>query len=99
MGTTLSPKDQALYSAVDETLNYVWDPIGVAGIPQARDEYQSYVPQVFGLLQNGATEENISAYLGDVVTDRMGLSANSQHDSEVASVLINWKAAINEKFA
>jgi hypothetical protein len=50
MGSRMSPKDDALYQAVGEVMHYIWDPIGVAGVPQARDEYYSYVPQVFGLL-------------------------------------------------
>lgn len=99
MGTKLSPKDQALYRAVDEVLHYVWDPIGVSGEPQARDEYHGYLPHVFGLLLNGASEERIAAYLSEVVTARMGLSANSQHDREVANLLLNWMGYINDKFA
>jgi hypothetical protein len=97
MDYKLNPKDQALYRAVDEVLHYVWDPIGVAGVPHARDEYHGYLPDVVGLLLNGATEKSIAAYLGDVATNRMGLSANPQHEREVASVLIDWKDVVNGK--
>ena len=99
MGSKLSPKDQALYNAVDEVLHYIWDPIGVSGVPQARDEYYGYLPHVFSMLRNGASDESIVAYLGEVVTKRMGLSANLQNDREVASVLVDWRDAIDEKFA
>jgi hypothetical protein len=99
MGNRLSPKDQALSTAVDEILHYVWDPIGVCCLPQARDEYHGYLPHVFGLLRNGAGEEGIAAYLGQVASDRMGLSANPQHAREVASVLVDWRDALNRKFA
>lgn len=99
MGSKLSPKDQALYSAVDEVLHYIWDPIGISGVPHARDEYYSYLPHVFSLLRNGESDENISVYLGEIVTERMGLSANPQHDREVASVLVDWRDALDEKFA
>ena len=99
MGTKLSPPDLELYRAVDEVLHYVWDPIGVLGVPQARDEYHGYLPHVFSLLHSGANEQAIAAYLGKVTTDNMGLSANAQHDLDVADILISWKDAINEKFA
>jgi hypothetical protein len=35
----LSPQDKRLLSRVEEILHYMWDPIAVAGEPQARDEY------------------------------------------------------------
>jgi hypothetical protein len=99
MGTKLSPKDDALFEAVDEVLHYIWDPIGVRDCPQARDEYHSYVPQVFGLLRGGATSESISSYLSRVATETMGLSGNTTHDLKVAIILIDWKEAVDEKFA
>jgi hypothetical protein len=99
MGTKLSPKDQALYNAVDEVLHYIWDPIGVSGVPQARDEYYGYLPQIFGMLRCGSNEEDIAAFLGKVVTEQMGLSARPQNDREVASVLVDWKESLDEKFA
>lgn len=98
MGSKLSPKHQELYNAVDEVLHYIWDPIGVSGVPQARDEYYGYLPHVFSLLRNGASEESIAVYLSEVATDRMGLPANPQRDREVVSILADWKDAIDEKF-
>lgn len=99
MGPKLSPKDQALYRAIDEVLHYIWDPIGVSGMPQARDEYYGYMPHVFGLLLSGASTASIAAYLGETATNQMGLSANPQRDREVATVLVDWKLAIDEKLA
>lgn len=95
----LSPKDAALYQAVDEVLHYIWDPIGVRDVPQARDEYHSYLPQVFRLLREGQSVQSIADYLGKVTTESMGLSGNPKHDISAAEVLINWKDAIDEKSA
>ena len=50
MGQKLPPDQMELYRRVDEVLHYLWDPIGVAGAPEARDEYYSYLPHVFSLL-------------------------------------------------
>lgn len=99
MAAKLSPQDKELYRAVDEVLHYIWDPIGVSGVPQARDEYDGYAPHVFGMLRNNASEQAIADYLGNIIAERMGLSANVQHDLEVAKILADWKDAIHEKFA
>ncbi len=99
MGSRLSPKDQALYGAVDEVLHYIWDPIGISAIPQARGEYRGYLPHVFGILRDGASAEAIASYLGQVLTERMGLSSVPAHDLELANVLLEWKGIIDARFA
>ncbi len=38
--------ERELTSRISEVLHYTWDPIGVRGDPHARDEYDSYVPDV-----------------------------------------------------
>lgn len=96
MGQKLSAPDLALYRAVDEVLHDVWDPIGVCGLPQARDEYHSYLPQVFGLLREGVDESAIAASLTSVTTERMGLSSQPDHDQEVARILLDWKESMRD---
>jgi hypothetical protein len=83
-----------LYRRVDEILHYVWDPIGVSGIPSARNEYQSYVPHVVALLNENATSEQIAGYLNEVVTKRMGLSENVDDTLHVVEVILEWKVAL-----
>jgi len=51
-----------------------WDPIGVSDIPEATDEYDRYVGEIYELLKSRATEKEISQYLIEVETDRMGLT-------------------------
>jgi hypothetical protein len=86
----LSEKDKALLKVVDEVLHYIWDPIQIVGIPQARDEYQNYVPQVFSLLRSGATDTVISAHLQSIAVDRMGLNACQAQADEAATTLVDW---------
>jgi len=97
MGKKLSAPDLELYQRADEVLHYLWDPIGVAAVPMARDEYQSYLPQVFSLLKENATEEKIAAYLESVATERMGFNASLKQATHIASVLLEWKEVIAEK--
>jgi hypothetical protein len=93
----LTKLEKELYIRVDEVLHYIWDPIGVSIEPHARDEYDAYVPQVFGLLKKGVAASIIAAYLTQTTVDRMGLRENQAHDLKVAQILIDWGAALAEK--
>ncbi|MEX3917370.1 hypothetical protein [Paraburkholderia sp. BR10872] len=94
MGRKLADTELELYRRVDEVLYYVWDPIGVATSPAARDEHQGYLPKVFTMLQEGMDASANAAYLDDVATDRMGLDANLEHSKRVAELLLDWKTEI-----
>jgi hypothetical protein len=89
-----SHDENELYQRVDEVLLYLWDPIGVSGIPAARGEYETYVPQVFALLNGDANRERIAGYLNWVVTERMGLAENAEATLRVVNVLQEWKATL-----
>jgi hypothetical protein len=76
---------------VGEILYYIWDPIGVAGVPEARDEYDGYVPQVVRMLIDGKGKEEIARYLCGIEGENMGLSVGSasrDHAHKVAAALI-----------
>ena len=51
-----------------------WDPIGVADIPEAQDEYDSYAGHVYRLLASGASDVEVIDYLYTTETETMGLS-------------------------
>ena len=52
-----------------------WDPIGVAGIPEAHDEYDRYVGEVYVMLVDGdPTAPDMLQYLEDVELEYMGLT-------------------------
>jgi hypothetical protein len=90
----LTNAELELYRRVDEVLYYVWDPIGVAHSPVARDEYQGYLPKVFAMLQEGADASSVARYLDAVATERMGLQENGEHSKHVAELLLDWKTKI-----
>lgn len=96
MGRSLSPTDEELYRRIDEVLHYLWDPIGVAGIPGARDEYDAYRPHVFSLLKAGTGADEIADYLTEISTQAMGLGNNRERDRYTAALLLEWKAKIFE---
>jgi len=97
MGQKLSPTEMALYRAVDEVLHYVWDPIGVAGIPQARDEYYGYLSRVYALVKEGRDTDTIAQYLTEVAVEAMGLSEDSAHHLKVARMLVQWGEVVRAR--
>lgn len=99
MRQKLSPRDLALYRAVDEVLHYVWDPIGIASVPQARDEYHGYLPQVFGLVRDASALTTIADHLTRITVVRMGLDPRPEHDREVAELLLEWRQVNDERHA
>jgi hypothetical protein len=96
MATQLSPQDQQLLRVIGEVLHYIWDPIGVSGVPQARDEYDGYVGPVFTLLRAGAKEPEISAHLERIADERMGLPGRKERSDEAAAALTDWRDFLAE---
>ena len=66
-----------LQAAIREILLKEWDPIGVNDIPEAQDEYDSYVGGVEGLLLRGASVDEIAAHLARIEGEQMGLPASA----------------------
>ena len=99
MGHSLSPEQKQLYRRVDETLYYLWDPIGVGTVPEARDEYESYLPRVFSLLTARAPSQEIIDFLVTTETETMG-SGDSQRAREraerVVAILTRWREVLSE---
>ncbi|MES1947392.1 hypothetical protein C84B14_08587 [Salinisphaera sp. C84B14] len=83
-----------LYRLTDEILHYLWDPIGVAGIAEARDEYYAYLPEVFGLLLAAKNESEIAAYLTRVESQRMGGTPDNTSNIKIAGMLIDARKAL-----
>ncbi len=97
MEKNFCPADKKLYSRVDEVLHYIWDPIGVSGLPCARDEYTSYVPQVFRMLKDGEDGKEIAEYLMTIVNDSMCIKGDRDTAEEVAGILLQWKQKISQE--
>lgn len=71
-----------------------WDPIGVAGVPEAADEYDTYAAKAYVMLMDErADKRRIAAYLLENVenaTKNMGLSGAhlSERSERAAEALI-----------
>ena len=84
---------QEIEDAIRRVLLHDWDPIGVADVPEAADEYDSYIGAVYRLLASGADEQQLAVHLAAIQTDRMGLPQAPEYLIHVARRLlgINFK--------
>jgi hypothetical protein len=92
----LSPNDKELLRRINEVLYYLWDPIGVAGVPQARDEYETYAPQIFRRLKATADGKDVVEYLHWLSTEHMGMGADLKKNAEVVKMLMAWRDYLSE---
>ena len=89
-----------LYQRIDETLHNNWDPIGVSGAPQARDEYYEYLPKVQEALSNGASKEDLAQMLNTIATGRMGLNLSEglvKRTKDAVNTIFEWAKLLKEK--
>jgi hypothetical protein len=73
-----------------------WDPVHAAAIPEAADEYDTYVGHVGRQLREGAGADEIASYLTQVAEDRIGLgppvTPGADADRAVSEQLVKWYA-------
>ena len=74
-----SRKDRAceIQEQIRSILLNDWDPIGVADVPEAQDEYDSYIVGVYRLLISGVSERDVAEHLLRIESDWMGLGGAS----------------------
>lgn len=70
-----------------------WDPIGVDGIPQAGDEYDTYLVPLAEALRDGADARAVAEHLAEVQTERMGLPKSAEELLPVGESVIAWYSA------
>ncbi|MGD8520816.1 MAG: hypothetical protein PVF56_06690 [Desulfobacterales bacterium] len=76
------------HNAIKMILLKEWDPIGVSDIPEANDEYDSYVSGVYKRLISRSTQKELYDFLWEVETQHMGLIGNRSHTEAIAKKLI-----------
>ena len=77
----------ALEAQVREILLQSWDPIGIAGVAAARDEYDQYVKPITAMLTTGTSVDELSRYLTEIEMGRMGLKGDHSRARYVATKL------------
>ncbi len=79
---------QRYHTAIREIFLRNWDPIGIADIPEAQDEYDSYISQVYGLLIRREPLYKMVDFLWWVETEHMGLCGTHRRTEQVAERLL-----------
>jgi hypothetical protein len=72
---------------IREILLNDWDPIGIAGIREAADEYDRYVAPIVQMVVAGNSISDLSKYLIRIETETMGLNGNHDRARSVAAKL------------
>jgi hypothetical protein len=84
------------HEAIKRALLKEWDPIGVADVPEAQDEYDSYVPRVYRLLITRRPKHEIFDFLWTLETQHMGLTGDRQTTERFAERLLRIPQEIDE---
>jgi hypothetical protein len=82
------------HEGIRQILLKEWDPIGVADVPEAQDEYDSYVGKIYGMLIRHEPRPRLVDHLWWIETDYMGLSGNWQHTEAIADQLLRLRDEI-----
>ena len=67
-----------------------WDPIGVSGMNEARDEYDTYMGGVAVRLREGVSTLRLARYLAWARTSHIGLPCHPLRDYRTARRLRRW---------
>ena len=78
---------QFIMNKIQKILLKEWDPIGIQDIPEAQDEYDSYIPSIYQIIQSKKTERELFDYLWWIETEHMGLSGNRRYTQTIAHKL------------
>ena len=62
-----------IQAGIRQILMSKWDPIGVNDVPEAADEYDSYIGGIYRLLASAATDEEVSEHLRNIEAESMGM--------------------------
>ena len=93
MKNKLSPKQWELYEFIDKLLYYDWKPIPADNLP--RDEYESYVPHIFGMVINGSSTIDITEHLSMLEVKEIGLGGSWEHNLDIAEKIIGKKEELS----
>lgn len=91
LGIKLGDREAELYKRCDEVLYYIWDPIGIAREPSARDEYYQYLPDIFDLVRSNANSLVIENRLSEIALSEMGVAVSQERNHAAATILLNWR--------
>jgi hypothetical protein len=67
-----------------------WDALGVAGDPEAADEYDWMIGPLVGHLQRGADAAFLGEWIARECSDHLGIDRHTGADRALAEALVAW---------
>ena len=100
MNRKLNQQQLEFYRYIHNLLLTKWDPCGVKGVREARDEYDSYTAIVFSRALSGERAEEIAQFLLYVEQELMGLGGARKLCLSVAEqIVMQRNSLINDNHA
>jgi hypothetical protein len=84
------------HEAIKMALLKEWDPIGVSEFPEAQNEYESYVLDIYNLIITQRSKHDIFDYLWELETEHMGLRGDRQATEHFAERLLQIPREIED---
>jgi hypothetical protein len=79
------------HAGIRQILLHDWDPIGVADVPEAQDEYDSYISKIYGVLIRHEPRHKVVEHLWAIETEYMGLFGNRQRTKATVDRLLRFR--------
>lgn len=80
------------YRNIHDILLNDWDPLNVKMIPDAFDEYDSFIDNIYKLLQDNVTNEQIFETLMMIALEDLGVADNAVLIKKTKDVVSKFKA-------
>lgn len=77
------------YDILREAIHKKWDPVGIYFYSQEMGEYDGYLPNLYELLKNGGTEEDVFNFLWIIETESLGLEGDENATRQFSKLLID----------
>ena len=97
-GSELKPNRrqvELIKDAIRKILMDEWDPIGVSGVPEAADEYDRYIGQVYRIVSSGGSADEMTECLRRIEREEMEVSTSAETRRGVGEKLITLYADMN----
>jgi hypothetical protein len=89
MASTEQRRARTIQESIRDVLLRDWDPIGINDVPEAQDEYDSYIGGVYRLLASHCSADQIVDHLAAIESQAMELGVpNREHLTHVANQLL-----------
>jgi hypothetical protein len=89
----MTREQNVLFEFIEDLLSYEWDPLGLGGFGP-RDEYQTYVPQIFGLAIGNTPADQIAQKLRSIETEAIGVTGDFEKCKQLVRIIVQKKETL-----